>query len=346
MTIGEVGAGRPPAATLTAAGAAATGGDAGGAAGIAPFSSRGPAAWGGAAPALAAPGAALTALAGGGGALAGGTAVAAARTAIAAARLARERPSASPRELEAALGAAAEPDPALPVRGAGAGALRPPPPAVAPVSARTVPPRRADPCPGQGACVRIRLTNPGATPAELALALLPDPGTRATLATPRLTIPPGGRREAELGIRSAGPGGLATGRLVARAQDGTTLSHPFAQLVGKPATPRLGRLVLQRDDDRRVTGVRFALGAFDRGDPLTTGTRIALTERLALTLTTTQGRVVRRLTPPGGARELLPGEYAYTLPADTLEALEETRYAFRAVAGSPRVEAVSDLFVP
>jgi hypothetical protein len=48
------------------------------------------------------------------------------------------------------------------------------------------------------------------------------------------------------------------------------------------------------------------------------------------------GRVVRRLTPPGGARQLLPAEYAYTLPAGTLRSLRRGRYAFRAVARSPR----------
>ena len=46
-------------------------------------------------------------------------------------------------------------------------------------------------------------------------------------------------------------------------------------------------------------------------------------------------RAVRRLTPPGGARELLPGRYAYTLPAGTLRGLPRGRYAFRAVARAP-----------
>ena len=45
---------------------------------------------------------------------------------------------------------------------------------------------------------------------------------------------------------------------------------------------------------------------------------------------------MRRLTPPGGARELLPAEYAYTLPAGALRELRRGRYAFRAVARSPR----------
>ena len=45
---------------------------------------------------------------------------------------------------------------------------------------------------------------------------------------------------------------------------------------------------------------------------------------------------MRGLTPPGGARELLPAEYAYTLPAGALRSLGRGRYAFRASARSPR----------
>ena len=42
---------------------------------------------------------------------------------------------------------------------------------------------------------------------------------------------------------------------------------------------------------------------------------------------------MRRLTPPGGARELLPAEYAYTLPRRRAAARSRRgRYAFRAVA--------------
>ena len=78
---------------------------------------------------------------------------------------------------------------------------------------------------------------------------------------------------------------------------------------------------------------------------------MALTERLALTLVDAgSGRVVRRLTPPGGARELLPAEYEYTLPAGALRALPDGRYAFRAVARGPRggepARARSEAFAP
>lgn len=333
VEVGEVRAGRPPAATLPGAG---TGPESRAAATVSPFSSRGPAAWGGVKPALAAPGAALTAIPGGGAAVVGGSAVAAARTAIEAARLVRERPSASPRELREALTAAADPAPRLPARGAGAGALGRPLPAAA-ITASTTPAPQADPCPDIAACVRVVLSNRSAAPVALELSVVGDRGTRAALTRPRVTIPPGGRREAEIDVVAAGADGLAAGRLVAGAEDGTrVLVHPFAIAVRPPAPPPLGSLTLDRDGGG-VSGVRFALGAFERGDPLGAGTRVALTERLALTLVAVGGgRVVRRLTPPGGARQLLPAEYAYTLPAGTLRSLRRGRYAFRAVARSPR----------
>ena len=83
--------------------------------------------------------------------------------------------------------------------------------------------------------------------------------------------------------------------------------------------------------------MRFALGAFERGDPLSGGTALRLAERLDLALVPARGGgAVRRLAPPGGARELLPAEYAYAVPAATLRGLARGRYAFRAVARSPR----------
>jgi hypothetical protein len=330
VEVGDVEPGRAPTSPTVDGGESSTG------VSVSPFSSRGPAAAGGIAPGLAAPGAALTAVPGNAAAVVGGSAVAAARTAIEAARLVRERPDASPRELREALAGAARPDPRLPTRGAGAGALQRPAQA-ATVTARTTPARRADPCPGAAACVRVVLSNAGAAAQTLALSLVLDRGTRATLARDRITIPAGGRREAEVDVAAAGPDGLAAGRLVARAGNGSAaLAHPFAIATAPPEPPPLGPLTLQRDGGR-VTGVRFPLGAFERGDPIESGTRIELTERLSLTLVRTRGgRVVRRLTPPGGARELLPAEYAYTLPRNALKALRKGSYAFRAVARSPR----------
>jgi hypothetical protein len=205
------------------------------------------------------------------------------------------------------------------------------PAAEQPVVARTVPPGRGDPCP-DGACARITLRNQGTEPARLGLDAVGDPGTQASVAVPQITVPPGGAREAEVGIDAAPGPGLASGRLLA----GGTLSIPFAVATAAPAPPPLGPLELERDGGS-VAGVSFPLGGFDRGDPLRGGTAVQLTQRLELTLVRAGGiRAVRRLTPPGGARELLPARYAYTLPAGTLRGLPRGRYAFRAVARAPR----------
>ena len=352
VEVGDVQAGSPPIARLPApvAGGDGAAAEASSATALSPFSSRGPAAGGAVKPDVAAPGAALTAVPGDGGAVVGGTAIAAARAAIEVARLARERPSASPRELRAALIGGAQPDPQVSARGGGAGVLRQPPQAAA-ITAATTPAARADPCPGTRACVRVVLSNQGATEVALALSLISDEGTDATLARPKVTIPPGGQREAEVDVQGAGPDGLAAGRVVARAEGGpAVLTHPFAIAIEPPEPPPLGPLAVEREGGR-VRGVRFSLGAFERGDALGAGSRVQLTERLALTLVDARSdRVVRRLTPPGGARELLPAEYAYTLPAGTLRALRKGRYAFRAVARSPRggqpAEARSEPFSP
>jgi hypothetical protein len=56
---------------------------------------------------------------------------------------------------------------------------------------------------------------------------------------------------------------------------------------------------------------------------------------LVLDLVRPAGPLVRRLTPPGGARDLLPGEYAYTLPRTTLARLARGTYRFRARAWAP-----------
>ncbi|HWT25311.1 MAG TPA: hypothetical protein VN213_17540, partial [Solirubrobacteraceae bacterium] len=125
------------------------------------------------------------------------------------------------------------------------------------------------------------------------------------------------------------------GRLEARSAGQLALVHPFAVATRPPAPPPLGPLRLQRRDGR-VTGVRFPLGAFELGEPLGTGTTVRLGGRLDLALVSAgTNALVERLTPFAGARELLPAEYAYTLPAATLDGLAPGRYAFRAEAHGP-----------
>ena len=99
----------------------------------------------------------------------------------------------------------------------------------------------------------------------------------------------------------------------------------------------LGPLELTRSGDE-VVGVRFALGAFDRGDPLAGGTRIEPAARLDARAARRDGAVRQRLTPPDGARDLLPAEYAYRLPAGALDDLDAGAYRFRATARAPRRE--------
>jgi hypothetical protein len=50
---------------------------------------------------------------------------------------------------------------------------------------------------------------------------------------------------------------------------------------------------------------------------------------LRLVLLDARGREARELTPPGGAPDVLPGEYSYTLPGDTSDDLDPGSYRFR-----------------
>jgi hypothetical protein len=109
----------------------------------------------------------------------------------------------------------------------------------------------------------------------------------------------------------------------------------------RPRRVPVGRPQLEREKDE-VTGVRFTVGAFERGDPVAgTGTEVAPAERLELTLESGADRVVRRLTPPGGEQGLLPGEYRYTLPRGVLADIEAGRYRFVVRARGPRQSRAS-----
>jgi hypothetical protein len=135
-------------------------------------------------------------------------------------------------------------------------------------------------------------------------------------------------------------GELVAGTAVAAALQAADMARdphgPPAGLQGnldRPERLPIGALAVTRS---RGVSVRFTLGTFERGLPTAgRGTRIVPAQRLSLTLEGKAG-VVRELTPTGGERGLLPGEYAYTLPADVLAALEPGRYRFRARARAPR----------
>jgi hypothetical protein len=103
-----------------------------------------------------------------------------------------------------------------------------------------------------------------------------------------------------------------------------------------PAVP-LGPLELTRSGGE-IVGVKFTLGAFERGDPLQGGTSIQPASRLELELVDAKGAVQQTLTPPDGARDLLPAEYAYRLTQRALKELAPGRYRFRATARAPRRE--------
>jgi hypothetical protein len=108
-----------------------------------------------------------------------------------------------------------------------------------------------------------------------------------------------------------------------------------------PAPPDVPIGTPQVRRDKGSTGVEFTVGAFDRGDPAAgRGTAIVPALELELTLER-DGVLVERLTPPGGERGVLPGEYAYTLPGRVVRDLEPGRYTFRVRARAPRQERAS-----
>jgi len=297
-----------------------------------PFASRGPSLQGAPKPDLAAASTALTGGLDGRPVAAGGAGIAAALVAVEAARLVDRETGLSPAELAAALCAAADPggreSAALPAAATGAGALR------RPAAGRLVR-RRPELTLIDGATSprRARLTLRDA-PLQLA-ARLDGRSGRASVSPRRLRAP--GAVQLRVDTAGLAAGTFATGRVTGADPAGrNALSVPFAVPAGAPGPLRIGRIVLVRRDGA-VSGARFALGAFDRGDPLAGGTAFAPAQRLDLELIDAKDTLVRRLTPPGGARQLLPAEYAYTLDARTRRDLPATgRLRFRVRARAPR----------
>jgi subtilase family protein len=223
-----------------------------------------------------------------------GTAIAAARVAGVAAALRAERPRLDPDQAAAALiGTAAprgEPD--------GAGGGDP-----------LLQAARATPFVAQPAQIAIR---PGET-REIAIAALS--GSRPALrpkAPDGLTIVGAG---ANLRVRAAADAN-GSGRI-----DLGPVTVPYQVITDAPPPPPLGTPhVIMREG--KPDGVRFTAGSIDRGDK---GTSVVPVGNLVLKLA---GPTERVLTPPGGARDLLPGEYAYTLTDEVKSGLEPGRYRF------------------
>ena len=277
-----------------------------------PSTAQGPSAGGLPKPDLAAPGSALTTGLGASAVVAGGSAIAAARVAAAAARLARAQPELSPAQLRAAMIAAADPA-GLPAERAGAGVLRVP--ATSP-GVTSDPPSAAS-----GALDPISVQLSTAVSTELRLRAT----SGGTAAPARLKLRPGAPATVTVRLPR---GGTALGRLEALDRSGGVVaSVPWLVRPHTVAPVALGPLRVARG--RRV---RFTLGTFKRG----ARTSIGVCERLVLDLVDARGAVRRRLTVPGGARELMPAEYAYTLPPAALRELPAGTYAFRARAWAPR----------
>jgi hypothetical protein len=279
---------------------------------VSPSTAQGPSAGGLAKPELAAPGSALTVSPEGAAVVAGGTAIAAARVAAAAAKLARARPDLTPEQLKAALIAGAEPA-NLPVARTGAGMLKAPGKVLA-----------DPPAPVSGPLDPIAFTFNVA--ASTQLVLQSTAGSSAEPAT--VAVRPGA--PAPVSVRLTRAGATGEGRLTASDTTGVVVSVPWLVRPADVAPVPVGALQVSK---RRVT---FTLGAFTRGDPLAGGTEVRLADKLVLQLVDAKGHVRSTLTQPGGARGLMPAEYAYTLPRSALAALPPGRYAFRVRAWAPR----------
>jgi hypothetical protein len=150
-----------------------------------------------------------------------------------------------------------------------------------------------------------------------------------TLSPERIEVPPGGTRELEVTAAVTGDGrppGHLSGEL--RAGSGrATLALP----VGPPPPAPLEELrVTERDG--KTTGVRFTAGAVRRVEG---GLEVQPLGDLTLDIVDSDGEVVRGLTPQGGARNLLPGEYAYTLTKEARAAIAKGVHRFRATAHGP-----------
>lgn len=223
-----------------------------------------------------------------------GTAIAAARVAGVAAALRAERPSLAPAEAAGALIGTAEP------RGEPAGDGGGDPllesarvtPVIAAPSQLTLGPRQV---------VRVRLRSLARKPVPFRAG--PARGLRIRNEGNGLIVVRARAEEAS-GRIQAGP-----------------VKIPYRVVTDTPPAPPVGAPKVTRRKGK-PSGVRFVAGSIKRG---ARGTSVVPVGNLVLLLT---GPTRRVLTPPGGARDLLPGEYAYTLTDAVRGQLQPGTYRF------------------
>ena len=242
-----------------------------------------------------------------------GTALAAARVAGVAAALRAERPALTANEAAAALIGTAAPRGDLFVAGGGDPLLQ-----AARATAIVAQPAQVVLRPGESVGVRLLALGSASSGGSAgAVSAGSAAAERAGASNPGIAIRAAGRGAHQVLYISAKPkakGGA--GRL-----DLGPIALPYAIVTTAPPPAPLGalRVILSGG---KPDGVRFTAGAIKRESD---GTSVIPIGNLILTL---EGPTTRELTPPGGARDLLPGEYAYTLTAEIKAALTPGRYRF------------------
>jgi hypothetical protein len=188
---------------------------------------------------------------------------------------------------------------------------------------------------------RFVVKNPTAAPAHVSVkASLPGRTAKVTPST--LDLRPHGKEALTFTISLDDPAkaGFITGSITATRAGASPVRAVVALPVGPPPPAKLGPLTLVGR-----TGVRFTAGALSERDGVRTVEPLGL---LRLQLTDANGKKVRELTPIGGAPDLLPGEYAYTLTKQARKSLHKGTYSFtargRGPAGGPETEQKSPSF--
>jgi hypothetical protein len=190
----------------------------------------------------------------------------------------------------------------------------------------------------------LTVSNPGSTKVTVRLSARLA-GLRATITPASLTLAAGERTRVtlEVAAETAIRAGYVNGRVSATGA-GTAVSALVGLPIGPPPPARLGSLSLASSRGR-TDGVRFTAGAVTVSGG---GRSVEPLGNLRLQLVSASGRVVRELTPAGGAPDLLPGEYAYTLTGATRKGLAKGGYRFvaRALgpAGGPAIVRKSPTF--